>query len=167
VPACIGVKLGRPENLVVGVVGDYSFQFLMEEVAVAVQYRVPYVLIMLNNAYMGLIRQAELGYDMNFAVDLGYEGPDSEYGIDNVKVMEAMGALGRRVTNPEELQEAFDWAVKTSEERRVPVLVEVMCERETNAAMGLSIDKINEYEPILDGATETAGQVVGGIPERD
>ena len=167
VPACLGVKLGRPENLVVGVVGDYSFQFLMEEVAVAVQYRVPYVLVMLNNAYMGLIRQSELPYDMNFAVDLSYEGPDSEYGIDNVMIMEAMGALGRRVWRPEEIKDALEWAVRTSEEQRVPVLVEIMCERETNAAMGLSIDKINEYEPILDGATEAAGQVVGGIPERD
>jgi hypothetical protein len=42
-----------------------------------------------------------------------------------------------------------------------------MCEREVNAAMGLSMDKINEYEPILDGAQEMAGQVVGGVPDRD
>jgi tartronate-semialdehyde synthase len=167
VPACIGVKLGRPDKLVVGVVGDYSFQFLMEELAVACQYKIPYVLVMLNNAYMGLIRQGELKYDMNYAVDVGYEGPDSEYGIDNVKVMEAMGALGRRVERPEDIQEALDWAVQASEERRVPALVEIMCERETNAAMGLSIDKINEYEPILDGAEELSGQVVGGIPDRD
>jgi tartronate-semialdehyde synthase len=167
VPACIGVKLGRPENLVVGLVGDYSFQFLMEEVAVAVQYKVPYVLIMLNNAYMGLIRQSELPYQMNFAVDIGYEGPDSEYGVDHVMVMEAMGALGRRVWRPEEIKDALEWAVQTSEERRVPVLVEIMCERETNAAMGLSIDKINEYEPIFDGTKELAGQVVGGVPDRD
>jgi tartronate-semialdehyde synthase len=167
VPACIGVKLGRPDNLVVGVVGDYSFQFLMEEIAVAVQYKIPYVLVMLNNAYMGLIRQGELKYDMNYAVDIGYEGPESEYGIDNVMVMEAMGAAGRRVREPDEIQEALGWAAKTSEERRVPVLVEIMCEREVNAAMGLSIDKINEYEPILDGARETAGQIVGGVPDRD
>jgi tartronate-semialdehyde synthase len=167
VPACIGAKLGKPDNLVVGVVGDYSFQFLMEEVAVAVQYKVPYVLVMLNNAYMGLIRQSELPYDMNFAVDLSYEGPDSEYGIDNVKVMEAMGALGRRVRNPEEIQDALAWAVQASNERRVPALVEIMCERETNAAMGLSIDKINEYEPILEGTREMAGRIVGGVPERD
>jgi glyoxylate carboligase len=46
-------------------------------------------------------------------------------------------------------------------------LVEIMCEREVNAAMGLSIDKINEYEPILDGTREMAGQIVGGVPERD
>jgi tartronate-semialdehyde synthase len=167
VPACIGVKLGRPNNLVVGVVGDYSFQFLMEEIAVAVQYKIPYVLVMLNNAYMGLIRQSELPYDMNFAVDIGYEGPGGEYGIDNVMVMEAMGAAGRRVERPEEIQDALHWAVKVSEERCVPVLVEIMCERETNAAMGLSIDKINEYEPILDAGRETAGQIVGGVPERD
>ena len=167
VPACIGVKLGRPDKLVVGVVGDYSFQFLMEELAVACQYKVPYVLVMLNNAYMGLIRQGELKYDMNYAVDISYEGPDNEYGIDNVKVMEAMGALGRRVERPEDIQEALDWAVQASEEQQVPALVEILCERETNAAMGLSIDKINEYEPILDGSEELEGQVVGGIPERD
>ncbi len=167
VPACIGAKLGKPENLVVGVVGDYSFQFLMEEVAVAVQYKVPYVLVMLNNAYMGLIRQSELPYDMNFAVDLSYEGPNDSYGIDNVGVMEAMGALGRRVTRPEEIKGALEWAIRASEERQVPALVEIMCERETNAAMGLSIDKINEYEPILEGTREMAGRIVGGVPERD
>jgi len=167
VPACIGVKLGRPDNLVVGIVGDYSFQFLMEEIAVAVQYKVPYVLVMINNAYMGLIRQAELNYDINYAVDLGYDGPDSEYGIDNVAIMEAMGALGRRVTRPDEIQEAFEWAVRASEEQRVPALVEIMTERETNASMGLALDKINEFEPVLQGEREAAGQVVGGMPERD
>ncbi|MDP8926921.1 MAG: hypothetical protein M3M97_08465, partial [Actinomycetota bacterium] len=101
------------------------------------------------------------------AVDIGYEGPDSEYGIDNVKVMEAMGALGRRVRRPEEIRETLDWAVRASEERRVPALVEILVERETNASMGLSIDKINEYEPILDGSKELTGQIVGGVPERD
>ena len=168
VPACIGVKLGRPDNLVVGVVGDYSFQFLMEEVAVAVQYGVPYVLVMLNNAYMGLIRQSELKYEMDFAVDLAYAGPENDYGIDNVMVMEAMGALGRRVRRPEEIQGALAWAVRASEEQRVPALVEIMCERDTNAAMGLSIDRINEFEPILDGTHEKDAQLVGGgIPDRD
>jgi tartronate-semialdehyde synthase len=167
VPGCIGAKLGKPDNLVVGVVGDYSFQFLMEEVAVAVQYEVPYVLVMLNNAYMGLIRQAELNYGMNFAVDLAYDGPAGEYGIDNVAVMEAMGALGRRVTEPGEIQAALEWAVRASEDQRVPALVEIMCERETNAAMGVSIAKVNEYEPVLNGGREAAGEIVGAVPERD
>ncbi len=166
VPACIGAKLGKPENLVVGVVGDYSFQFLMEEIAVAVQYKVPYVLVMVNNAYMSLIRQPEKHqYDMNIGVDIGYEGPDSEYGIDFVGVMEAMGAMGRRVRRPEDIEPALEWAVRASEERRVPALVEVIVERETDAAMGLSIDNINEFEPVEE--RDPSERVYGGIPERD
>jgi tartronate-semialdehyde synthase len=164
VPACIGAKLGKPDNLVVGVVGDYSFGFLMEEVAVAVQYKVPYVLVMVNNGYMSLIRQPEkYQYDMDYGVDISYEGPSSDYGMDHVAVMEAIGALGRRVRRPEEIQDALEWAVRASEERRVPALVEVFVERDTDAAMGLSIDKINEYEPTED----RTGVVAGGIPERD
>jgi len=167
VPACIGAKLGAPEKLIVGIVGDYSFQFLMEEVAVAVQYRVPFVLVMLNNQYMGLIRQAEkYGYDENYAVDLSFENGET-VGIDHVGVMEAMGALGRRVTEPDDIAHALRWAVDTSESSRVPVLVEIMTERETDAAMGVAIDAINEYEPVLDGVYERPGAVVGALPEGD
>jgi tartronate-semialdehyde synthase len=168
VPACLGAKLGAPDKLVVGIVGDYSFEFLMEEVAVAVQYKVPFVLVMLNNGYMGLIRQGEkYGYDdMNYGVDLCYEGPGA-YGMDHVAVMEAMGALGRRVTEPDDIASALEWAVGASEEHRVPALVEIVTERDTDAAMGVSIDKVNEYEPVIDGQEEHAGQVVGALPERD
>jgi tartronate-semialdehyde synthase len=167
VPACIGAKLGAPEKLIVGIVGDYSFQFLMEEVAVAVQYRVPFVLVMLNNQYMGLIRQAEkYGYDENYAVDLSFENGDT-VGIDHVAVMEAMGAMGRRVTEPDDIAGTLEWAIEASAEHRVPVLVEIMTERDTDAAMGVAIDAINEYEPVLDGVYERAGEVVGALPEGD
>jgi tartronate-semialdehyde synthase len=167
VPACIGAKLGRPDNLVVGVVGDYSFEFLMEEIAVAVQHRVPYVLVMLNNGYMSLIRQPEkYQYDMNFGVNIGYEGPNGALGMDHVGVMEAMGALGRRITSPDEIRPALEWAIQASEEARVPALVEIIVEREVDAAMGKSIDNINEYEPIEEGEREWA-QLADNIPERD
>ncbi|MCW3012938.1 MAG: Tartronate-semialdehyde synthase [Solirubrobacterales bacterium] len=143
IPACIGAKLGRPDKAVVGVVGDFSFQFLMEEVAVACQYEVPFVLVMLNNAYLGLIRQAELKYDMNYGVDIGY---DESYGIDHVKVMEGMGAAGRVVDQPEDIRAALEWAVATAAQTRRPVLVEVLIEREANAAMGAALDAIKEFE---------------------
>ncbi|HZU00138.1 MAG TPA: glyoxylate carboligase [Ktedonobacteraceae bacterium] len=152
VPACIGVKLARPDKLVVGVVGDYSFEFLLEEVAVAVQYKVPFVLVMVNNGYMGLIRQSELPYQMNFAVDLSYDRSSSEtYGMDHVAIMEAMGATGRHVTRPEEIKPALEWAIRVSGERRVPVLVEVIVERETNAAMGTAINNVVEFEELTEG----------------
>ncbi len=148
VPACIGAKLAAPEKLVVGVVGDYSFQFLMEEVAVAVQYEVPFVLVMVNNGYMGLIRQAEEAYDMNYEVKLSYDGPGGHPGIDHVAVMRAMGANGVQVSEPGDIASALDWAVTEAAERRVPVLVEVLVAAEDDAAMGRSIDHIREFEPV-------------------
>ena len=86
VPACIGVKLARPNEQVVGIVGDYSFQCLLGDVATAVQYRVSYVIVMLNNGYLVLIRQPEKYlYEMDYAVDIGY---DHGYGPDFEKIME-------------------------------------------------------------------------------
>ena len=161
VPAAIGAKLAAPEQTVVGVVGDYSFQFLMEEVAVAVQYGVPFVLVMVNNGYMGLIRQAEKNYDMNFQVDLSFDGPEGHPGIDHVGIMRAMGADGVRVDDADAIAGALDWAVAASEERRVPVLVEVMVAREDDAAMGRSIDHVREFEPV----TQTLPDPVAAVPE--
>jgi tartronate-semialdehyde synthase len=144
VPAAMGVKCAFPEREVVAVVGDYSFQFLMEEIAVAAQYRIPFVIVMVNNEYLGLIRQAEIPYDMNFAVDLHY----GEGGIDHVKLMEAFGCPARRVERPEHIRDALAWASAESAAQSLPVLVEVMVEREANAAMGpVSIDAIKEFEP--------------------
>ena len=148
VPACIGVKLGKPSAQVVGVVGDYSFQFLLGDLATAVQNKVPYVLVMLNNGYLSLIRQPEKYlYEMNYAVDIGY---GDGYGPDFVKLMEAFGALGRRVTKPEEIKPALAWAIQESNNRKVPALVEIRVDRETDAAMGASIDKIVERDPVVD-----------------
>lgn len=160
VPACIGAKLGQPDKLVVGIVGDYTFQFLMEEVAVGVQYRIPFVLIMLNNGYLSLIRQSELAYNMNYAVNIAYTEDkgdqalsDMKIGIDHAKMMEAMGGLGRRVERPEDIRPALEWATQEAEARRVPVLVEVLVEREANAAMGPALNAIKEFEPVPQQST--------------
>ncbi|GAB3145262.1 glyoxylate carboligase [Amycolatopsis stemonae] len=143
IPAAIGVKKAKPEAEVVGVVGDYSFQFLVEELAVAAQYDVGFVLIMLNNEYLGLIRQAESGYDMNFEVDIHYDAN----GTDNVKIMEAYGCSGTRVLEPGEIRTSLEWARKEAERTSRPVLVEIMIEREGNAAMGAALDAVKEFEP--------------------
>lgn len=145
VSACTGIKLAYPEREVVGVVGDYSFEFLMEEIAVAVQYRIPFVIVMLNNAHLGLIRQAErnsFGFDQDYEVSISY-GPDG-YGMDHVKAMESMGAFGMRVREPGAIRAALAWATATSNEHQVPVLVEILTEHKENAAMGTSIASIKE-----------------------
>ncbi|WP_443667752.1 glyoxylate carboligase [Kibdelosporangium philippinense] len=150
IPAAIGVKKAlkntEPDAEVVGIVGDYSFQFLVEELAVAAQYDVPFVLIMLNNEYLGLIRMAEDhgGYDMNYEVDIHYD----TVGTDNIKVMEAYGCSGRRVTQPGEISDALAWARKQAEATSRPVLVEIMIEREANTANGVSIANVREFEPL-------------------
>ncbi len=156
VSACTGAKIGQPEKTVVGVVGDYSFQFLIEEVAVASQYDVPLVFVMLNNAYLGLIRQAELKFDMDFGVQIDYDG---SYGVDHVKLMEGMGGFGRRVSEPEDIPSALAWATDTAERERRPVLVEILIEREANAAMGAAIDAIEEFDPADSEPTSGGSEV--------
>lgn len=154
ISACIGAKLADPLKEVVGVVGDYSFQFMIEELAVAAQHRVPFVMILLNNAYLGLIRQAERGYKMDYEVQLSFDNincPEiGDYGVDHVKAVEALGGLALRVFDPKHLAEAFQNARRTAAEKRVPVVVEVITERATNIAMGPEIDQITEFEDILD-----------------
>jgi tartronate-semialdehyde synthase len=154
VPACIGAKLADPGTEVVGIAGDYSFQFLIEELAVAAQYNVPFVVVLLNNAYLGLIRQAERGYQMDYEVQLGFNNVNApgigEYGVDHVKATESLGCLAMRVFRPDELAPAFEKARALSREKRLPVVVEVITERATNIAMGPEIDQITEFEEILD-----------------
>ncbi|MBS7609795.1 glyoxylate carboligase [Candidatus Bathyarchaeota archaeon] len=142
-PASIGAKLARPENLVVDITGDYGFGFCVEELAVAVMYEVPVVFIILNDGHLGLIRQTEkYVYQMHFAVDTWYTDRLIGYPrlIDFVKLAEAFGAIGERVEKPEELRGAFERAVKANH----PYVIDVIIHRETDVSTGTSIDAIVE-----------------------
>ena len=148
IPAAIGVKKAlrhtEPDAEVVGIVGDYGFQYMVEELAVGAQYNVPIVLVMLNNEYLGLIRQASVPYDMNYQVDIHYD----EYGTDNVAIMAAYGCTGRRVHEPGDVRDALEWARKEAVATSRPVLVEIMIEREANTPHGPAIDAVREFEPL-------------------
>ena len=154
IPACIGAKLAEPNREVVGVVGDLSFQFLIEELAVAAQHHVGFVMVLLNNAYLGLIRQAEMGYSMDFQVQTSFSNRNApeigDYGVDHVRAVEALGGIALRVTDPKELAQAFQKARVLVREHSVPVVVEVITERATNIAMGAEIDQVKEFEPVDD-----------------
>ncbi|MGW0731603.1 glyoxylate carboligase [Streptomyces sp. NPDC002851] len=154
IPAALGVAKADPENPVVALSGDYDFQFMIEELAVGAQHRIPYVHVLVNNAYLGLIRQAQIGLDINFQVNLEFENQNSPelgvYGVDHVKVAEGLGCKAIRVTDPSELGAAFEQAKKLAAEHRVPVVVEAILERITNIAMSKTADisDVTEFEEI-------------------
>lgn len=103
-PAALGVVVADPTATVVGLSGDYDFQFLIEELAVGAQFNLPYVHVVVNNSYLGLIRQAQRQFDMNYHVSLGFDNINAEegsaedhpkgYGVDHLRVAEGLGCKG-------------------------------------------------------------------------
>jgi tartronate-semialdehyde synthase len=152
IPAALGVVAADPARKVVALSGDYDFQFLIEELAVGAQFGLPYVHVLVNNAYLGLIRQAQRGFDMDYAVQLSFENGNSpelgSAGVDHVKVVEGLGCKALRVTDPERILPALEEATRLAERHRVPVLVEVMLERVTNISMGTEITNVTEFEEL-------------------
>ena len=152
VPAAIGVATADPEATVVALSGDYDFQFMIEELAVGAQHQVPYIHVVVNNAYLGLIRQAQRGFEMDYHVDLSFENINAPelgvYGVDHVKVAEGLGCKALRVFEPDDVLPALEKAKKLMVEHQVPVIVEVILERITNISMGTEIDNVNEFEDL-------------------
>jgi len=154
IPAALGVRAADPQRPIVALSGDYDFQFMIEELAVGAQFRLPYIHVVVNNSYLGLIRQAQRGFDMDYCVQLAFENinaPDlNGYGVDHVAVAEGLGCKAVRVFNPEDLAPALRKAQGMLAEFGVPIIVEVILERVTNIAMGAEIDAINEFEPLAE-----------------
>jgi tartronate-semialdehyde synthase len=152
IPATLGVCVADPEATVVALSGDYDFQFMIEELAVGAQFNLPYLHVVVNNSYLGLIRQAQRGFEMDYCVQLSFDNVNSPevegYGVDHVKVAEGLGCKALRVHRPEELLPAFEAAKKLMAQFRVPVVVEVILERITNIAMGTDIDNVVEFEEL-------------------
>ncbi|MFG1420357.1 glyoxylate carboligase [Roseixanthobacter liquoris] len=162
-PAALGVRAARPDAKIVALSGDYDFQFLIEELAVGAQHKLPYLHVVVNNSYLGLIRQAQRGFEMDFEVSLSFDNINSEeigaYGVDHVAVAEGLGCKAIRVRTPNEFKDAFINAEKLMQEHQVPVVLEFILERVTNIAMGVEIDKVNEFEDILDVPVDQVRQV--------
>jgi tartronate-semialdehyde synthase len=154
VPAALGVASADPDATIVALSGDYDFQFMIEELAVGAQHKVPYIHVVVNNAYLGLIRQAQRGFEMDYNVDLAFENINTPeigaYGVDHVKVAEGLGCKALRVFEPDEILPALEKAKKMMVEHEVPIVVEVILERITNISMGTEIDNINEFEDLAE-----------------
>ncbi|SFL90453.1 tartronate-semialdehyde synthase [Marinobacter salarius] len=158
IPAALGVCRADPEAEVVALSGDYDFQFMVEELAAGAQFKLPYIHVLVNNSYLGLIRQAQRGFDMDYCVQLSFENVNcpeiNDYGVDHVSVVEGLGCKALRVTKPDDIGPAFVQARQLMQEHRVPVVVEIILERVTNIAMGTDLDGVNEFEALVENVTD-------------
>jgi tartronate-semialdehyde synthase len=154
VPAALGVRAADPTGEIVAITGDYDFQFLIEELAAGAQFNLPYIHVLVNNSYLGLIRQAQRMFTMDYCVSLAFDNINStenaSYGVDHVKVTEGFGCKAIRVFEPNGIAPALKKAQEWIKEFKVPVVVEIILERVTNIAMGTEINAINEFEEIVD-----------------
>jgi tartronate-semialdehyde synthase len=158
VPAALGVVRGKPGAKVVALSGDYDFQFMIEELAVGAQFQLPYIHVVVNNSYLGLIRQSQRAFDMDYHVSLAFENVNSPqthgYGVDHVKVAEGLGCKAIRVEDPDALGAAFVQASALLDEFKVPVIVEVILEKVTNISMGTDLDTVTEFEDVAISAAD-------------
>jgi tartronate-semialdehyde synthase len=158
IPAALGVRAADPDRKIVALSGDYDFQFMIEELAVGAQFKLPYLHIVVNNSYLGLIRQAQRGFEMDYCVDLAFENvnaPEVEgYGVDHIAVVEGLGCKAIRVRKQEEIDPAIEQAEEWMAQYKVPVVIEIILERVTNIAMGTEINNIVEFEELASGAAD-------------
>ena len=122
-PAAIGAQIGRPDQTVFNIAGDGSIQMNIQELATAVAYRLPLKVAVLNNGYLGMVRQWQ---DAFYRGRLAY----SEIaGPDYVKLAEAYGAVGMRITRPAEVRLALKEAMQIQDR---PVLIDFIVDRKEN-----------------------------------
>ena len=99
-PAAIGAQIANPDALVIDIAGEASIQMNMQEMSTAVQYRLPVKIFILNNQYMGMVRQwQELLHESRYSQTYSEALPDF------VKLAEAYGGTGIRATKPGELDD--------------------------------------------------------------
>ncbi len=140
-PAAIGAKVGVPDATVIDIAGDGSFQMNSQELATAVQNNVPVVVAILNNGYLGMVRQwQELFFERRYSATI------IEESVDFVKLAEAYGALGLRVKEPEDVKAALKEAVDSGR----PCIIDFIVERTENVSpmvpAGAAINEILDLE---------------------
>jgi len=124
-PAAMGAQIGNPDRTVFCVSGDGGFQMTAFELATAVTYKVPVKVVIMNNGYLGMVRQwQQLFFERRYSHTLlKHSNPDF------VKLAESYGAVGMRVTKPEELEPALKKAMEINDR---PVIMDVVVPEEEN-----------------------------------
>jgi acetolactate synthase-1/2/3 large subunit len=140
-PAALGAQAAWPDRLVIDIAGDGSIQMNIQELATVVQHKLPVKVVILNNGYLGLVRQwQELFYKKRYSHSRMDGNPDF------VKVAEAYGARGLRVAEPKDVHDALQEMIRTPG----PVFLDVMVAPEANVF------------PIVP-AGEAINRMIGGL----
>jgi acetolactate synthase-1/2/3 large subunit len=122
-PAAIGAQMGNPNALVIDIAGEASIQMNIQELGTATQYRLPVKIFILNNEYMGMVRQwQELTYSSRYSESYSDSLPDF------VKLAEAYGWKGIRIEDPDDLE----FGIKAMLEHDGPVIVDCMVAKLAN-----------------------------------
>ena len=123
-PAAIGAQLGCPKKIIFDIAGDGSFQMNIQELTTAVLNHIPVKIAVLNNGYLGMVRQwQELFYGKRYSYTSLDKGPDF------VKVARAFGARGIRVNKKSEVKKAIEEAIA---EKKLPTVIDFHVEEEEN-----------------------------------
>jgi len=143
-PAALGAQAAFPNRLVLDIDGDGSFQMTMQDLVTCVQYNLPVKIFIINNRYLGMVRQWQ---DMFYGGK--YSQVDLEVQPDFVKLAEAFGATGLRARRPSEVRPVIEKAIDTPG----PVVVDIVTAREENCypiiPAGCSLKEIiDEGEPV-------------------
>ncbi|MGD9637972.1 MAG: biosynthetic-type acetolactate synthase large subunit [Alphaproteobacteria bacterium] len=139
VPAAIGVQVAHPDKSVVCISGDGSFMMNMQEIATAAYYQIPIKVMILNNVYLGMVRQwQELFFEKRYSETHFERQPDF------VKLAEALGAKGKRITTPAELNEGISEMLSSKE----PFILEVCVSKEENVFPMIPVGK-GHHEVLL------------------
>ncbi len=122
-PAALGAQAAFPDKVVIDIAGDGSIQMNIQELGTAVQYRLPVIIVILNNGFLGMVRQwQQLFFGRRYAYSC------TEFQPDFIKLAEAYGALGFHVTRPDQVAPALNEAIKA----RRPSIIDCAVEREEN-----------------------------------
>ena len=139
IPAAFGAMTAQPGKRAVAVMGDFGFTFHVQELATAAKYDVPLIVVIVNNAYLGLIRQNQKGaYGYEYMVEMKVNQSGL---IDYVKVAEGLGCEAERVYKPEEIAPAMERA-KASKK---PYVIDIVCDEYQNCSMGNDILHVKEW----------------------
>ena len=123
VPGAMGAKVGRPDKTVWSIAGDGGFQMTMAELATLVENKIPVKFAIMNNGFLGMVRQwQELFYDRSYVATNYTANPDF------VKLADAFGMLGLRVTDKTQVRSAIEKAM----EYDGPALIDFVVEEEEN-----------------------------------